>query len=561
MKLKKYIISLVFLLLMGTLPSCVDIFNENLLEQTPEQDLDFEKIFSDYEQFKKFADYSYSYMPCHLGRMWNSLNCTISDEAEGLGVNTCSTVFNNGSWSGATIKMDGTPSSNAALELGELWKKLYAGIHQVNVTLDNMDRVTNFPSEEVKNRIRGEMYFLRGYLYFELIKRWGGVPIFDKSLNLKTDQLDIPRNSYDDCVAFIVKDCDEAARLLAPIAVIENGRATQGAALALKSRTLLYAARPLNNPENKIEKWQAASDAARAVIDLNKYTLYPDYVNMFFEPVCSEIIMNRPRTKINFEQGHTDNSNFLVRFIVPQGYNGWMGTAVTQTFVDMYEDNKGYPITDNVHSNYNPNYPYINRDPRFNKTILYNNRFWYDRNMEFYVNGRDWGETYNNPFSYGIAKFWKEAHQRYKSTSVYLNYVVFRYAEILLNYAEAQNELNGPNDEVRNATTELRGRVGQVPIPTDISSTKETMRERIKNERAIEFCFEEQRWYDVISWGEGVKYFDKTITAMRITKVGSTFTYQIYDYEKRVFKNHMHRYPIPYEEIYKSQYLEQNPEW
>jgi hypothetical protein len=561
MKLKKYIISLVFLLLVGTLPSCVDIFNENLLEQTPEQDLDFDKIFSDYEQFRKYADYSYSYMPCHLGRMWNSLNCAISDEAEGLGVNTCSSVFNNGSWSGATIKMDGSPSSNAALELGELWKKLYAGIHQVNVTLDNMDKVTNYPSEEVKTRIRGEMYFLRGYLYFELIKRWGGVPIFDKSLNLKTDQLDIPRNSYDECVAFIVKDCDQAASLLAPIVAIENGRATQGAALALKSRTLLYAARPLNNPENKREKWQAASDAAKAVIELNKYSLYPDYVNMFFEPVCSEIIMNRPRAKINFEQGHTDNSNFLVRFIVPQGYNGWMGTAVTQTFVDMYEDNKGYPITDNIHSNYNPNDPYINRDPRFNMTILYNNRFWYDRNMEFYVNGRDWGETYNNPFSYGIAKFWKEAHQRYKSTSVYLNYVVFRYAEILLNYAEAQNELNGPNDEVRNATTELRARVGQVPIPTDISSSKETMRERIKNERAIEFCFEEQRWYDVISWNEGEKYFNKTITAMRINKVGSGFTYQVYDYEKRVFKNYMHRYPIPNEEIYKSQYLEQNPLW
>ncbi len=558
--MKKFIIALAFFLSILTMPSCVDIFNENLLEQTPEQDLTFDKIFTDYEQFKKYADYSYSYMPCHLGRMWNSLNCAISDEAEGLGVNQCSTVFNNGSWNGATVAMDGTPSSNAALELGELWKKLYAGIRQVNVSLDNMDKVTNFPSTEIKNRYRGEMLFLRGYFYFELIKRWGGVPIFDKSVDLKTDNLDLPRSSYDECVVFIVKDCDEAAGLLAPIQSIDNGRATQGSALALKSRTLLYAARPLNNPLNNPEKWQAASDAAKAVMDLNQYTLYSDYVNMFFQPICSEIIMNRPRPALNFEQGATDNSNFLVRFIVPQGYNGWMGTAVTQNFVDMYEDSKGYPITD-AKTNYDPNNPYLNRDPRFNMTILYNNRSWYDRNMEFYVNGRDWGETYNNPFSYGIAKFWKESHQRYHNTTEYLNYIVFRYAEILLNYAEAQNELNGPNDAVREATSEVRARVGQVPIPVDISTTKETMRERIKNERAIEFCFEEQRWYDVLSWDEGVKYFNRTITAMRINKVGTAFTYKIYDYENRVFKSYMHRYPLPNVEIYKSKYLIQNEGW
>ena len=555
------IILFAVILLLGFLPvSCVDIFNEELLEQKPEQDLDFDKVFTDYEQYRKFADYAYSYMPAHLGRMWNSLNCAISDEAEGLGVNQSSTVFNNGSWSGATIALDGTPASNAAFELGDMWRRLYAGIRQANMALDYIDKVQNFPSEVVKQQYKGEMLFVRSFLYFELIKRWGGVPIFDKAVELNTDELDLPRSTYDECVDFIVEGCDTAAALLAPINGIENGRATQGAALALKSRTLLYAARPLNNPENDIEKWKKAADAAKAVIDLNRYSLYSDYVNLFFEPVTSEIILNRPRPAINFEQGHTDNSNFLVRFIVPQGYNGWMGTAVTQNFVDLYEDNQGYPIA-HPRSNYNPADPYINRDPRFHMTILYNNRFWYDRNMEFQVNGRDWGETYNNPFSYGIAKFWKESHQRYKGTRQYLNYILFRYAEILLNYAEARNEVHGPDAEVRTALTELRARVGQVPVPEEISDTREKMRERIKNERAIEFSFEEHRWYDVISWKEGVKYFNAPITAMRITRSGSTYTYQVYEYENRVFRDYMHRYPIPYQEIYKSQYLEQNPGW
>ncbi len=566
MKLKNIFLTVALILFTFSFISCVDIFSENLLEQSPEQDLDFDKVFSDYEQFRKYADYAYSYMPCHLGRMWNSLNCGISDEAETLGTNTCSSVFNNGAWSGRTLTSanDGV-EWNAAYELGELWKKTYQGIRQVNMTLDNMHLVTNFPGEMVKERIRGEMLFLRAYLYFELVKRWGGVPYFDRALDINKDQLDIPRSSYEECIQYIVNDCDEAAGILKNIPDIENGRATEGAALALKSRALLYAARPLNNPGNDPAKWQAAVEAAKAVIDLNRYSLHNDYVNMFFEPICDEIIMNRPRPAMNFEQGHTDNSNFLVRFIVPQGYNGWMGTAVTQNFVDMYEDDQGYPITHPA-SNYNPDDPYENREPRFHMTILYNDRFWYDRNMEFYINGRDWGETHTNPFSYGIAKFWKESHQRYQHTTTYLNYIVFRYAEILLNFAEAQNEVGGPESSyqglsVRDVLNQIRTRVGHVPVVPAISGSKEEMRERIKNERAIELCFEEHRWYDVISWNEGVKYFNTTIQAMRIRKQDSGFSYEIYDYENRIFYEHMHRYPIPNEEVYKSKYLIQNEGW
>jgi hypothetical protein len=566
MKLRDHLLILACsLLLTGATTSCLNLFDDRLLEQTPEQDLDFDKIFSDYEQFRKFADYAYSYMPCHLGRMWNSLNCALSDEAEGLGINQCSSVFNNGAWSGATVALNGTVESNVAFELGELWKKLYLGIRQVNLSLDQMDRVSNYPSEEVKRRIRGEMYFLRAFLYFELVKRWGGVPLFDKAVDINSDELDKPRASYDDCVRFIVTDCDAAAALLAPIAAIENGRATQGAALALKSRTLLYAARKLNNPGESVEKWQAAAEAAKAVIDLQRYSLHASYSGLFFEPVCDEIIMNRPRPAMNFEQGHTDNSNFLVRFIVPQGYNGWMGTAVTQNLVDMFEDRLGYPITD-PRTVYNAASPYENRDPRFHAAILYNNRYWYDRNMEFYQNGRDYGETYTNPFGYCIAKFWKESHQRYKGTTTYLNYIVFRYAEILLNFAEAQNEVGGPESSygglsVREALTTLRARVGQPPVIVDLSSTRETMRERINNERAVELCFEEHRWYDVISRHEGVKYFNAPIYAMRIKKESVGFSYEVYRYEDRIFKEHMHRYPLPNEEIYKSKYLIQNEGW
>ena len=571
MKLTKFIIK-IFLLAALLVPSaCTEIFEESDLNQAPEQELDFEKVFSDYQQYRQFLDYTYLYMPGHLGRMWNSMVSELSDEAEGLGVNVCSPVFNNGAWSGATLPA-GTPQANANRELSEMWVNLYKGIRQANMAMENIDKVKNFPTPEIYNRSLGESHFLRAFFYFELIKRWGGVPIFDKSVQLGKDELDIARSSYDDCVKFIVEDCDFAAAKLDVVnAEAETGRATKGAALALKSRVLLYAARPLNNPENDVKKWEAAASAAWDVIKMNQYSLDPDYVNMFFRPnLGTEIIMNRPRPKMNFEQGHIDNSNFWVRFIVPQGYMGWMGTAVTHSFVNLYEASNGYPISNSL-SGYNPQNPYANRDPRLKMTVLYNDRFWYSRKTEFYVGGQDYGSSLINPMGYSIAKFWPEAHQRYKSTSAYLNYIFFRYAEVLLNYAEAANEAYGPEGAypgasmtARAATSEVRQRVSQVPIPTDISGTKETMRERILNERAIELSFEEQRWYDVLSLKRGTQLFGSAnpIEGMKITKkTDGTFLYEPFVHETRIFLNHMHRYPIPNSEIYKSKLLKQNLGW
>jgi starch-binding outer membrane protein, SusD/RagB family len=567
---KKY--SFIILLFFAVLGSgCTEIFEESDLNQAPEQELDFEKVFSDYQQYRQFLDYSYNFMPGHLGRLWNSMVAELSDEAEGLGVNTCSPVFNNGAWSGAQISY-GPPQGNARRELEQMWIDLYKGIRQVNMAIKYIDKVQNFPSQEIYKRSLGEAHFVRAFLYFELAKRWGGVPVFDRPLELGKDELDIPRSSYESTMEFIVADCDSAANLLDLVHPEgETGRATKGAAMTLKSRALLYAARPLNNPGNNNDKWIAAAEAAAEVIKLNQYSLDPDYVNMFFRATPgTEIILNRPRTKLNFEQGHLDNSNFWVRFIVPQGYLGWMGTAVTHNFVNLYESANGYPVGHSA-SGYNPANPYANRDPRLKMTVLYNDRFWYDRKTEFFVGGLDYGSSLVNPVGYSIAKFWPEAHQRYKGTSAYLNYIFFRYAEVLLNYAEAVNEAYGPEGTIqgtgltaRQAINMIRQRVGHVDLPAAITSNKDEMRERIRNERAVELSFEEHRWYDVLSWKKGVELFgnDNPVMGMKITKnSNSTFTYEPYIFERRIFLEHMHRYPIPNSEIYKSEVLEQNPGW
>ena len=549
--------------------SCTGLFGEGQLDMAPVEDINEDKIFSDYAMFRQYADQAYSYMPGHLGRLWNSLVSSMGDESRNKG--GCTAIFNNGAWDGT--RMDTSNKMvDANNEISDMWQNMYIGIRKANKIIENIDRIPNFPSDEIKDRCLGEAYFLRAFFYFELIKRWGGVPIIDHTLVLNQDNLDLPRDTYEKCVEFIENDCKTAAGLL-PLkyADADNGRASKGAALALRSRTLLYAARQLHNPTNDIAKWEKAAKAAKDVIDLKLYTLYPDYVNMFFQPVCSEIIMNRPRIKMNFEQGHTNGSTFWTRFIATQGYNGWAGEWVTQNLVDMFEDSKGYPITNS--QIYNDEDPYANRDPRLDMCILRNDRFWYDRKLEFWVtadgkeSGRDKGTTHINVLGYAIAKFWPETHQRYKGTSTYMNYIFFRYAEILLNFAEAQNEVGGPESSleglsVREVLTELRARVGQVPIPEDISDSRESMRDRIYTHRAVEPGVESQPWYHVLSWHKGVEHSNKDIYGIRAVKnADGSFTYSREKYESATFKEHMHLYPIPNNEVYKSAVLEQNPGW
>lgn len=545
--------------------SCTNLFNPDQLDMAPEENLNESKIFTDYNLFRQYADHTYSYIPGHLGRMWNGLISDLGDESRSSG-SSSTTVFNTGAWGGGKSSED-----LAKNEVAVMWDNLYTGIRKANMCLNNIDKVTNFP-EGIKERYIGEMHFLRAFLYFELIKRWGGVPIVPQDIDLNGN-LDLPRESYEKCVDYIVENCSIAASILPEKhADYDNGRATKGAALALKSRTLLYAARPLHNPTNDVEKWKAAARAAKDVIDLGLYSLYKPYEKLFFEPICDEIILNRPRAKVSGRTGHTDGGEFYVRFYFTQGFDGWTGDFVTQNMVDKFEDSNGYPIN-HPKTIYNPDDPYANRDPRLDKCIMRDGRQWCGRETEFWVDengaaGRDRGDRYVNRLGYTCIKYWPDGFRRYGGSTTYLNYIFFRYAEILLNFAEAQNEVGGPESSldglsVRQVLTDLRDRVGQKPVPVDISGSTEAMRERIWNERAVELCFEEHRWYDVLSWHKGVEFFnDQPIYGMNITKKNDgTKVYSTYKYQDPIFKEHMHLYPIPYDEVYKSTQLKQNPGW
>lgn len=530
--------------------------NDKFLDLAPGQDLSEDDVFKEYNNFRKYSDYNYQYQQhfAFIGRMWNVLQATMSDEASSSAASNSTSAMRAGNWF--------QNNNNWRAETDNMYSNMYQGIRRTNMVIARIDEVANFPSDAVKNQMLGENYFLRAQFYFELVKRYGGVPLVLRPLSGE-ENLDLPRNTYEECVNAIVADCDKAASLLPQVYPdSENGRATLGAALALKSRMLLYAASPLNNPTKDVAKWQAAANAAKAVMDLNLYSLYPDLHELFFQPTCSEVILNKPRPKMRFDQGIT--SGIWVRFIATSGYNAWNTTSINQNFIDLHESANGYPIAD-ARGNYNPNDPYANRDPRLKINYLVNNETWQGRKTEFYVGGKDESNAGKdkNLTGYSLRKFWPQNFLRNTTATTYLNYIMFRYAEILLNYAEALNEVEGPTAAVRAAVNQVRARAGQVPIPTDISDTKDAMRLRIQNERSVELAFEEHRFYDLLRWEKGVEALNGPMYGMRIVKnANNTFSYSKIVVETRVFYDYMHRYPLPMAEIFKSKgVLKQNPGW
>jgi hypothetical protein len=257
-------------------------------------------------------------------------------------------------------------------------KSFYSVITEANLFFRNITE--SLIDQTLKDRMIGEMKVLRAYAYFQLISIYGGVPLITKPFELK-DDFNVPRNTYDECMDFIIKELDEASNLL-PLNynAANKGRITKGTALAVKSRALLYAASPLNNPGNAKEKWQKAADAAKAVIDLNLYSLYSDYKTLFLQSAAynSEVIWARPYNYVVDPEGlNVELSQY------PNGFGGQGWINPLQNLVDEYETVNGLlPKND---PSYNPQNPYVNRDPRFYATILYDGAPFKGRAVETFL--------------------------------------------------------------------------------------------------------------------------------------------------------------------------------
>lgn len=493
------------------------------------------------------------------------------------------------------------------------WSLSYKFIRSCNIFLSKIDNVP-YTDTAAKNRITGEVHFLRAYLYFNLSSLFGGVPIITTAYGLQ-DSTAVPRNTYEETMNFIVSECDQAAALLplTPVTANDNGRATKGAALALKARALLYAASDFYNsnaswasgythPElvgyvggDRTARWQAAKDAAKAVMDLGIYSLYgsltpaspeeaaTNYSNVFLlQNTPEDIFVKYFTTKID-ENWDGYNPGL---FNQPNGYHCWGSNCPLGQMVDSYEMQDGTPFSWS-----NPAEaadPYSNRDPRFYASINYNGAPWrqrpsdvapseptnhiqtgtyqkWDGSQMVTVAGVDtresqfenWNGTHTG---YYMRKFMDPTidAQNYKQTVPWRH---FRYAEVLLNYAEACLGL-GQEDEAKQYINMIRARAMMPPI----TSSGQQLINDYRNERKVELAFEEHRFFDVRRWMiADQSYANPGRGAFALYPLNpdhTTSTHPIYsvrDVMQKSWDPRFYLLPIAIDEINRNAKLLQNP--
>ncbi|MES2890983.1 MAG: RagB/SusD family nutrient uptake outer membrane protein [Bacteroidota bacterium] len=477
-----------------------------------------------------------------------------------------------------------------ATNADNVWGRYYVAIRDAtvfSVKINQVPLAEKLPNgRSARPAYRSEARFLRAFLYFELIKRYGGVPLLGDRIPQLTDDVQLPRNSFDECVKYIVSELDDIKDSLRTQQMINSntyGRITKGAAMALKARVLLYAASPLFNGGNidaanpltgftnaDPNRWKLAADAAKEVMDLNTYQLMPDVTDVFLTQAAPV----GPNTESIFWRQNGLGTSVEVNN-GPVGYTTAGGngiTSPTQNLVDAFFTNEGKAITDPA-SKYDPNDPYNNRDPRLKNTIFYNNVLWLNRPVETFNGGLDkpGGTLQQTKTGYYMRKFMSK-FETVNGAAVYSttihDFVYIRYAEVLLNYAEAMNELAGPSSGVLDIIRQLRKRAGILPGTDDSyglanGMTKDDLRKVIHNERRVELAFEEHHFFDVKRWKVAEQVYGQPLMGMDIQRTSSgQISYNPITVLTPAFRSpQMYLYPIPYSEVIKNPQMKQNPQW
>ncbi|MBK5720620.1 RagB/SusD family nutrient uptake outer membrane protein [Dysgonomonas sp. Marseille-P4677] len=606
------------ILLIVALASCNDY-----LDKLPEGDLTVEEVFQDYKKAEKFLANTYMHIPaeinfmCGTGDTWARNPFTAGcDEMEIAYGGAVSHLLNSGA-------LNADNSYNVA----PVWNECYMGIRKANIFLANIDNTpliaagssasTDLFTEERRNQWKGEAYFLRALAYFQLIRTYGPVPIIDYVLPTDLDYATIKRSPLENCIQFVIDDCDRAASLSKIRYTDGNlGRATAGAALALKSRMLLYAASPIYNghdyykdfkdrdgvnlfpTSNDPSKWSKAATAAMECITALEsaspaHKLYesrlPDYVKNY-----RDILLDRFNDEWIFWRNldrydHFDNCATILSL------RGFSILNPTQEMVDSYhmangtvpitgyESDEKTPIINNASGYKESGYTtaegdngwtpagvrsmYANREPRFYASINFAGQKWQGTTCDFWYTGKDGRKGAGSDYcktGYLIAKVVNPnvnpaAGRGYEQRC----WVLFRLAEIYLNYAEAINEAEGPT-KAYTYINKIRSRAGIANLPTGLSQTQ--MREAIRRERKIELAFENHRYFDVRRWGIAETTENRPIHCMNImagTHLQDNAFYERVVCEPRVFDKTKHYwFPIPQDEINETErVLVQNPGW
>ena len=519
-----------------TLCSCNDF-----LDREEDSFIDKTATFDSYNRTKQYLTYAYSLLPEGLNRFsGGALLGAATDDACFAIESSNIQQFNNGSW-------------NALSNPDNVWDRYFAGIAKCCTLLENSNHINLDISRldpakrvEYENNLkdirmwRAEAHFLRAYFNFELLKRYGPIPIIKSTLDINKDYSDTPRPTMKEVVEFIANDCDMAADSLelTPWRNMNDafGRATKGAALALKSRLLLYAASPLYVNFGDIDE---ANALAPAYDDLFKN----DFQNKEY------IFVRRYPSNSDFEK-----SNF------PVSYGGKGGTNPSQNLIDDYEmlDGTAFDWNDPVKAAH----PFENRDERLLATVLMNGVLFKGKRIATYPGGADATPNPNaTKTGYYLRKFLNE-NVNIQTGGGSDGHVVplFRLAEIYLNYAEALNEYDPTNPDIAVYLNKIRERVSLPDVPSGL--TQEQMRTLIHHERRVELAFEEHRFWDVRRWKVASSTLGAPVKGVKITQDDAgNFTYSPVQVEQRVFQPKMYWYPIPQSEVLKLHHWEQNKGW
>lgn len=450
---------------------------------------------------------------------------------------------------------------NSSFPQKNLWRDTYTNLRKINYFLERAES-TPVLNDEQRKLMLGQARFFRAYLYFQLFSSFKEVPLILKAQPVEEAQDKPNKVSQEEGMNFITAELEKAVQELpATYPATELGRITSSTAQAFLSRVLLWKASPLNNINNNLSDWKQAADAAKKVMDSKLYALQPDYNDPFLKKnvlVKPEVILEVRYNGVKGEKQHSFDKNNS-----PAGYGGKGTNAPTQDIVNEYEMKNGLMIGE-IGSGYNAADPYANRDPRFEKSILFNNAPFKGRPVETFAKGKDMPTSNPTPTGFYIRKFIAEDFDYNKDAAVTssTNWIIMRYAEVLLNYAEAQNEAVGPDGSVYDAINEIRRRVKMPELPLNLS--KDEMRIKIRHERRIELAFEDQhRYNDLRRWKEATTVLNRPVNGVTITKAANgSLTYTPKTAGSRVFADRNYWQPIQLTELTTNPNLKpQNPGW
>lgn len=570
----------------GALTSCEDMFG-NFLDKQPSQDLTEEEVFASWTLFQEAHEDTYNFLLHGADRINSSWLDAATDLAEtSIGTSGTRTTFNIGNYYG-----DG-----GAAELTSVWESRYRAIRKCNQTLTHLDSVpqpSSYSAEsfaQSKAYIKAEARFLRAYFYWELFLRYGPVPIvkevLDPNGDLLTGYTERPtvKEYVVDFILNELKECESGLKTYSQTA--GDGHVNQPTARALYARIMLYMASPRYSSDSGIT-WQQAMDANKGFIDD-----YGANYKLMTEDVGSVSAYNNAWALTTYTDGNTEVIFFRNDYTIgwsgistdtPVGEGGSGGFCPSQNLVDMYDmidgsapftsyDATGAPVytndkpTINAESGYSDQTMWENRDTRLASTILYNGATWNSRtiNVVYGMSDNPIGNQNATPTGYYVRKYIPETilNNEHAGSARRL-WVILRYAEIMLNYAEAINEVEGPNGAHRadliSMLDQLRQRAGitgSVADRTDLN-TQSAMRNFIHKERTIELVMEEHRWWDARRWNVATEAFSRPIYGVDVASDG-TITRKVA--QKRVFSDKMYLYPIPEAEEWKTN-IENNPGW